>query len=164
MEIEVSRSRQEYLVTSLILLSVLALTVLGFIGYAVTPHTTNGSAAILTWEEWQLTKARFAYQAEKSAMQKDVYLLRSVLAGTADPVRIQIQVERMLQDYQSGLSTLSVERSLLNSAIQAVGDWSIGAAPFEQADQAVQAAEAALVNSPLPQEPFYQIFLPKVAR
>lgn len=164
MEIEVSRSRQEYLVTSLILLSLLALTVLGFIGYIVTPHTTNGSAAILTWEEWQLTKARFAYQTEKSGMQKDVYRLRSALDNPADPVRTQIQVERMLQDHQSGLSALSVERILLNRAIQAVGDWSIGAAPFEQADQAVQAAEDILTDSPELQSPVYQIFLPRVAR
>ena len=164
MEIEVTSSRKTSLVTSLILLGILAVVVFGFAGYAVTPKSSHGSAILLTWDEWHLAKARFAYTNEKYSMQKDVQLLRSVLDGEADPVRTQILADRMLKNYQDGLITLSIERDILNRAIQAVRDWSIGTMTYEEADQAVQAGEAALDDMPEVQTPAQKIFLPRIAR
>ncbi len=141
MELDLSQYRWFLIALAAILL----LAGLGWLGYTFTP----GEDQLLTWSEWQVTKAQRAYQDELGQLQEAVDSLAALLETRPDPVRAQLVAERIQRLTSEGQPALQYPREKLALAAQAVSDWAVGASEYEVARLAVEEAIQALSPQPV---------------
>jgi len=112
-----------------------------FLGRALTPAGNH----LLTWQEWQVRKLQQAYRAERLLLLEDTNRLAELLAGEADPARVQVTVQGVRRDLADGkVEALADERQKVADAAQAVLDWASGIGDYNVAVEAVQGALEAL--------------------
>ncbi len=137
MEIEIERKT---LVTILVAFGILGILVIGMLGHAVTPE----GGKVLSWGEWQILKAQSAYIEELQQLRQVSDELARMLNNRPDPVRVQMQVDRLEKTLAEGQSSLSDQRGVLFNAAEAVRSWSLGQISREQAVDAHAQAKASL--------------------
>ena len=126
------------------LAATLLLAGLGWLGYAYTPAGDKP----LTWNEWQVLKARSAYLDELGELQAAAGTLADLLNAQPDPVRAQLAAESIRRLASEGQPALAYQREKLALAAQAVSDWAVGAVDRETARQALDEAIQALAPQP----------------
>lgn len=140
------------------------LVIMAVIGRVYSPVNDGGVPAVLTLSEWQILKAERAYQTELAELQRDVEQMASMLDRAPDPVRAQINAERIARKYAEGQPALAHHRQVVVTAAQWVGDWAAGAALFNDARSAVEQAIAVLQPQKSNSAPDHQSFLPLTVR
>lgn len=136
MELDLSRYRWHLIG----LAALLALALLIWVGSVFTPEGEK----TLTWTEWQVSKAKRAYQQELGELQMEASSLANLLNASPDPVRAQIVSERIQRLAVAGQPSLQYQREKLALGAKAVSDWAVGAGDRETAVQAVNVAIQAL--------------------
>jgi len=117
------------------------LLALMLIGRAFTPEGDH----LLTWQEWQVRKLQQAQRVERQQLLADANRLAELLADEADPARVQVVVQAVRRNLNSGTAeALADERQMVADAAQAVLDWAIGIGDYNAAVNAVQRALEAL--------------------
>ncbi len=153
----------------IVLVFIGTVVILGVIGRAYSPIDNAGNPRLLTWTEWQVIQAERSYQAELDSLRQEADQLATMLNQEPDPVRAQINAERVARQYVNGQPALQYQRELVITAAQAVGDWAAGAQAFEAALGAVEQLSQALQGTehnqsqPKDRAP-YQAFLPLTVR
>lgn len=137
MEIEIERKT---LVTILIALGLFSLLLVGMLGHAVTPD----GGKVLSWGEWQILKAQKAYIEELQQLRQASDEMAGMLNNRPDPVRVQMQADRLQKNLAEGQSSLSEQRSKLYTAAEAIRAWSLGQITREQTVDAHNQAAASL--------------------
>ncbi|WP_322508117.1 hypothetical protein [Anaerolinea sp.] len=139
MEIDLSGVKKgNWMLTGIGLIVLLALM---FLGRAFTPEGNR----LLTWQEWQVRKLQQAYRAERLLLLEDTNRLAELLAGEADPARVQVTVQGVRRHLaQGGVESLADERQKVADAAQAALDWASGIGDYNAAVEAVQKALEAL--------------------
>lgn len=133
MEIDLSGVKKEGWTLAGIGLAVIIMLML--LGRAFTPP----SGGLLTWQEWQIRKARQAYLAERQELRLTAERLAALLTAAPDPARAQVVVQEARQRVAQGrVETLQGERETLLLAAQAVLDWASGMGDYNRAVDAVQ--------------------------
>jgi len=137
MELTIDRNT---LYTALALILVLVLLGLATLGRSFTPVTSDGSARLLTWSDWQLSKAEHRFQEERDTLRTDVDDLAVLLNQNPDPVAAQLLVQKVKQHTANGEDALLMARSAVLLAAQDVANWSAGALDRDTAIASLQAA------------------------
>ncbi len=133
MEIDLSGVKKEGWTPAGIGLAVII--VLMLLGRAFTPD----GGGLLTWQEWQIRKARQAYLAERQELRLTAERLAALLTAAPDPARAQVVVQEARRRAAQGrVETLQGERETLLLAAQAVLDWASGMGDYNRAVDAVQ--------------------------
>ncbi len=111
-----------------------ALLFFGFVGYWVTPD----DGRILTPQEWRVVQAERQYQRELTQLREYGRQLAQFLS-TQDPVRVQLQVQRMMDKVSQMTSpALASQRRAFVNAANAVIAYQQGQASRDEAIAAVQ--------------------------
>lgn len=126
MEIEIERKT---FVTALVVIGLIAVLTIGALGRAVTPEGDR----VLTWGEWKILNAQKVYVAELQELRKASDELAGLLNNRPDPVRVQMQVDRLEKNLVDGQASLSEQRAALFAAAEAIRSWSLGQIAREQA-------------------------------
>lgn len=126
MEIEIERKT---FVTALVVIGLIAVLTIGALGRAVTPEGDK----VLTWGEWKILKAQKVYVEEIQQLRKMSDELAGLLNNRPDPVRVQMQVDRLEKELADGQASLSEQRTALFDAAEAVRAWSLGQVSRETA-------------------------------
>lgn len=121
---------------------------LGWLGHAYIPSGDR----LLTRSEWQILKARSAYQKELGGLQSAASTLAGLLNAQPDPVRAQLVTERIQRLTSIGEAALQYQREKLALAAQAVSDWAVGAVDRETARKALDEAIQTLSPEPSPEQ------------
>lgn len=142
MEIEWNLGKTNYWREMTIVIIVLILSALGILGWAVTDKQGDGSAQLLTWSGYQIDKAERIYQNERRLLREDANMLSNILdkSETANPVIVQVAVNRIQDHASTGVDELTEARNKLSAAALSVRNWSIGLVDKNSAIQAVQNA------------------------
>lgn len=142
MEIEWNLGKTNYWREMTIVIIVLILSALGILGWAVTDKQGDGSAQLLTWSDYQIDKAERIYQNERRLLREDANMLSNILdkSETANPVIVQVAVNRIQDHASTGVDELTEARNKLSAAALSVRNWSIGLVDKNSAIQAVQNA------------------------
>ena len=142
MEIEVDFGKgSSYWREVLVAVILVTLVALGVLGWGVSKTDANGQAQILTWTDYQISKAEKAYLAELAVLRTDTDELAQLLAQTPEPspAAVQIKVNQVLADTVSGTPELAAARADLAATAGTVRDWSIGSVEKDQAILSIQA-------------------------
>jgi len=141
MEITISR---DTLYTTLVLLVLLVLLGLASLGKSFTPMAETGEVRILSWRDWQLTRAERRFQTEREILRADVEALAVLLNKSPDPVAAQLLFQRIGQRTSVGEAALQPARTALLRAAQEVASWSAGALDRDTAIASLQDATTLL--------------------
>lgn len=137
MEIEID-AREFSFVTTIV--GVIALILLGVLGWLFTPDSPDLSGKILTYSEWQIRKAERAYQQELRDLQKICEEMAALLDKPLDPLRVQVAADRILNRMaQGGQAVLQPQRDAVTTAAQALRNWAMG----DSRERAVEAVAEA---------------------
>ena len=123
-----------------ILLVIVLLFGLGAIGKPVTPYLSDGTARVMTWQDWHIIKAEKAYVIEIESLRGDADALIATLDANPDPVRTQLLVDEILRNTSDGVDALGMARLALAEAALSVRDWSTGILDRDSAVAALQIA------------------------
>ena len=118
------------------LIVILLLAGLSWLGHAYLPAGDQP----LTWSEWQVFKARNAYQKELGDLLAAADTLAALLNAQPDPVRTQLAAESIQRLTSEGQPALAFQREKLTLAAQATSDWAVGAIDHATARQALNEA------------------------
>jgi hypothetical protein len=141
------RARQ-YLLILWIVLVLGLLSGMIFLGKSVTPQ----GGKVLTWSEWQILLAHRSYEKELVQLQQDAEILAELVKQSPDPVRAQFICDRITTHTLDGQAALTVQRSALAEAADAVQQWAVGATIRDEALLSLDAAIQSLQQlSPRPQ-------------
>ena len=126
------------------LIVILLLAGLSWLGHAYLPAGDQP----LTWSEWQVFKARNAYQKELGDLLAAADTLAALLNAQPDPVRTQLAAESIQRLTSEGQPALAFQREKLALAAQATSDWAVGAIDHATARQALNEAIESLSQLP----------------
>ncbi len=141
MEISISRNT---LYSTFVLVGLLALLGLASLGKSFTPTAEAGEARVMTWSDWQLTKAERRFQNEREILRADMNALAALLNTTPDPVAAQLLAQRIGRHTSAGEAVLQPARTALLQAAQDVASWSAGVLDRDTATTSLQAAATLL--------------------
>jgi hypothetical protein len=124
----------------LVAVILVTLIALGVLGWSISKNDANGQAQILTWTDYQVSKAEKVYLAELEILRADTEALAQLLAQSPEPspAAVQIKVNQILADASSGTPELTEARAALANAAGLVRDWSIGSVEKDQAILSIQ--------------------------
>ena len=137
MEITINRNTIYGILCFVALLSLLGL---GALGKPYTPITATGDTRLLTWDDWQLFKAKQQYISEREVLRADADALASLMNQVPDPVAAQILSQRITRHTVGGQAALLSARSAMQQAAQDVASWTAGVLDRNAAIASLQSA------------------------
>lgn len=147
-ELDLSRWREAFRHWPLYaaLVGLLFITLVGVMGWRMTPLTPAGAPRFLTWDDWQAFHIRQQVARELAALRRESQALADLLQDTPDPVRAGLALTRIRQLTAGGQPILASQRQALLDAAQAVNAWAAGAETQADATAALQAVIRALAE------------------
>ncbi len=116
---------------------VAAVVLLGVLGRAVTPE----GGRVLTWEEWQIYRARQEYRRELQELQQACDEMAELLNRPLDPLRVLTVTDRLNRTLEKQRQeALQPQREAVREAVSALRGWAQG----DRRDTAVSALEEAI--------------------
>lgn len=116
---------------------VAAVVLLGVLGRAVTPE----GGRVLTWEEWQIYRARQEYRRELQDLQRACDEMAELLNRPLDPLRALTVTDRLNRTLEKQRQeALQPQREAVREAVSALRGWAQG----DRRDAAVSALERAI--------------------
>lgn len=116
---------------------VAAVVLLGVLGRAVTPD----GGRVLTWEEWQIYRARQEYRRELQELQQACEEMAGLVNKPLDPLRVLTVTDRLNRTLEKQRQeALQPQREAVREAVSALRGWAQG----DRRDAAVSALEQAI--------------------
>ena len=116
---------------------VVVVVLLGVLGWMVTPE----GGRVLTWEEWQIYRARQEYRRELQDLQRACEEMAGLVNKPLDPLRVLTVTDRLNRTLEKQRQeALQPQREAVLNAVSALRGWAQG----DRRDTAVSALEQAI--------------------